>query len=122
DAALFQRIGIVAPHTAPRMGQVFEGGAAQAAGLREGDLVRRVDGRAVTDGAQLRRLIREAVGPAGQAKAQRWDVERAGTSLSLVVTPKPQQQAGTWIARVEAYVGEAPAMVTVRHGPLDGLW
>ena len=123
DAALFQRIGIVAPHTAPRMGQVFEGGAAQAAGLREGDLVRRVDGRAITDGAQLRGLIRTSVGPGGQAQAQRWDIQRAEASLSLVVTPKPQQQKdGAWTARVEAYVGEAPAMVTVRHGPIDGLW
>jgi len=122
DAALFQRIGIVAPHTAPRLGQVFEGGAAQRAGLRDGDLVRRVDGRAVNDGAQLRRLIRESVGPQGQPRTQRWDIEREGAALSVVVTPKPQQQGGTWIARVEAYVGDAPAMVTVRHGPLDGLW
>src|SRR5690606_11121928 len=72
DAALFQRIGITAPHTAPRVGQVFEGGAAQAAGLLDGDLVRRVDGRAVNDGAQLRRLIREAVGRAGEPRTQRW--------------------------------------------------
>ena len=122
DAALFQRIGIVAPHTAPRLGQVFEGGAAQAAGLREGDLVRRVDGRTISDGAQLRRLIREAVGPGGQARSQRWDIERGGAPLSVVVAPKPQQQGGAWMARVEAYVGDAPAMVTVRHGPLDGLW
>lgn len=121
DAALFRRIGITSPHTAPRVGQVFDGGAAQAAGLRDGDLVRRIDGRPVRDGQELRRLIRESVGPQGQPKPQRWDIDRGGQALSLAVTPRPQQQGGQWIARVEAYVGDAPAMLTVRHGPVDGL-
>ena len=121
DASLFRRIGINSPHTAPRVGQVFDGGAAQAAGLRDGDLVRRIDGRPVRDGQELRRLIREAVGPEGQPRAQRWDIDRGGQTLNLAVTPRPQQQGGEWIARVEAYVGDAPAMLTVRHGPIDGL-
>ncbi len=122
DAGLFRRIGITSPYTAPRVGQVLDGGAAQAAGLQEGDLVRRIDGREVSDGQALRERIRTAVGPAGQAVTQRWDIERAGRAISLVVTPRAEQRDGQWIARVEAYVGDAPAVTTVRHGPLDGLW
>ncbi len=122
DAALFRRIGLLSPYTAPRVGQVMDGGAAQAAGLQDGDLVRRVDGREVLDGQALRQRIRDAVGPQGQPVTQRWDVERAGQVLSIDVTPRPQQRDGRWIARVEAYVGDAPAMTTVHHGPLDGLW
>ncbi len=122
DAELFRRIGIVSPYTASRVGQVFDGGAAQAAGLRDGDLVRRVDGREVLDGQMLRQRIRDAVGPDGKALVQRWDIEREGRAMSLTVTPRPEQRDGRWIARIEAYVGEAPAMTTVRHGPLDGLW
>jgi len=122
DAALFRRIGLLSPYTAPRVGQVMDGGAAQAAGLQEGDLVRRVDGHEVADGQSLRQRIRDAVGPQGQPVTQRWEVERAGQVLAVDVTPRPQQRDGRWVARVEAYVGDAPAMTTVHHGPIDGLW
>lgn len=122
DAGLFRRIGITSPYTAPRVGQVLDGGAAQAAGLQEGDLVRRIDGREVSDGQALRERIRAAVGAAGQAVTQRWDIERDGRALSIEVTPRAEQRDGQWIARVEAYVGDVPAMTTVRHGLLDGLW
>lgn len=121
DASLFQRIGITGPWTAPVMGDVMEGGAAEAAGLRSGDVVREVDGLAVTDGQRLRGLIRTAVGPAGQAVEQRWQIERNGQRLDLLVKPAPEQQAGAWVGRVGAYIGAAPAMVTVRFGALDGL-
>jgi len=122
DAELFRRVGITAPYSAPRVGQVLDGGAAQAAGLREGDLVRRVDGREVGDAQALRQRIRDAVGPTGQPITQRWDVERGGQTVALEVTPRPERRDGRWIARVEAYMGDAPAMTTVRHGPIEGLW
>ena len=122
DAALFRRIGILSPYSAPRVGRIIEGGPAEAAGLREGDLVRRVDGHEVRDGQTLRQRIREAVGPAGQPLTQRWDIEREGQALSLAVSPRPVQQGGAWSARVEAYIGDAPAMTLVRHGLIDGLW
>jgi regulator of sigma E protease len=122
NAELFRRIGITSPYTAPRVGQVLEGGAAQAAGLREGDLVRRVNGVEVADGQTLRERIRESAGAQGQALPQRWDIDRAGQALSLTVTPRPEQRDGQWVARIGAYVGDLPAMTTVRHGPLDGLW
>ncbi len=121
DAALFQRIGIVAPWSAPVVGEVMEGGAAAAAGLREGDVVRQVNGRPVGDGQSLRTLIRSASGPAGEPVEQRWDVLRAGQVLQLVVRPVPEQQAGAWVGRVGAYIGAVPEMTTVRHGAFDGL-
>ena len=121
DAALFQRIGIVAPWSAPVVGEVMEGGAAAAAGLREGDVVRQVNGRSVGDGQSLRALIRGASGPAGEPVEQRWEVSRGGQSIQLVVRPVPEQQAGAWVGRVGAYIGAMPEMTTVRHGPIDGL-
>ena len=121
DASLFQRIGITGPWTSPVMGDVMDGGAAAAAGLRAGDVVTHVDGLVVRDGQSLRSLIRSAVGPAGQAVEQRWLVERNGQRLELLVKPKPEQQAGVWVGRVGAYIGSAPAMMTVRLGAWDGL-
>lgn len=121
DASLFQRIGITAPWTAPVVGEVMAGGAAAAAGLKAGDVVRRVDDQSVPDGQRLRSLIRSAVDTNGAPVSQRWELERDGQVLSLVVQPVPEQQAGVWVGRVGAYIGAAPQMMTVRHGVFDGL-
>jgi regulator of sigma E protease len=121
DAALFQRIGIVGPWSAPVVGDVMEGGAAAAAGLREGDVVRKVNDQILVDGQSLRGLIRAAAGPAGEPLEQRWEVTRAGQVLELVVRPVPEQQGGAWVGRVGAYIGALPEMTTVRRGLVDGL-
>ncbi len=121
DARLFRAIGIVSPLSRPVMGEVMSGGAAQKAGLRQGDVVRRVGPTEVTDGQQLRELIR-ASGQSGRAAAAEWQVERAGRLLSLTVQPDVQHDKGQPVGRIGAYVGAMPEMVTVRQGPLDGLW
>ena len=121
DPAMFLKIGVTAPWSRPVMGEVMAGGAAEQAGLRAGDVVRSVDGRAVADGAQLRALIRGGVAQ-GRGVVQQWQVEREGRTLALSVTPQPHVAGGETVGRVNAYVGEPPAMVTVRHGPLQGLW
>jgi regulator of sigma E protease len=121
DAALFRRIGIVGPLTKPEIGEVLADGAAAAAGLRKGDLMRSVGEVAVVDGQQLRDLIRSATGktdPAGGV----WRVERAGKVLALNVTPQVVMENGNPIGRIGAYVGAGPETVTVRYGPLDGAW
>jgi regulator of sigma E protease len=41
----------------PRVDQVIEGSAAQAAGIREGDVLLRVDGRAVATFTDVQRLV-----------------------------------------------------------------
>jgi len=117
----YQRIGITAPWTAPVLGEVIDGGAAQAAGLRAGDVVDSVDGQPVSDGQALRRKIRAGVGSGGEPLTQQWTLHRDGQSLNIAVTPKPEQQEGAWMGRVGAYVGAPPAMMTVRHGLIDGL-
>jgi regulator of sigma E protease len=122
DASLFQRIGIVGPWSEPVVGEVMVGGAAAAAGLLEGDRVLKVDKQPVGDGQRLRALIRTGVGPTGQTIEQRWEVRRGAQVLELLVKPAPEQQDGTWVGRVGAYIGALPEMVTVRFGPLDGLW
>lgn len=121
DADLFRRIGLMAPWSAPEVGQVIPGGAAEAAGLMQGDLVQRVGDQSVRDGQHLRSLIRESVGPQGEVLPQRWEVLRSGRLLDLEVRPQPVQQGDQWVGRVAAYIGSPPAMTTVRLGPVDGL-
>lgn len=122
DATLFERMGITAPWSAPVVGGVIEGGAAAAAGLQSGDRVRTVDGRPVADGQQLRALIAGSVSAAGEQQTQQWQVERGGQVLAVEVTPLAEQVDGAWVGRVGAYIGAAPELMTVRYGPLDGVW
>jgi regulator of sigma E protease len=120
DSQLFRRIGLVAPMTRPVLGDVVAGGAAERAGLHKGDLVLRVGEQQVVDGQQLRDVIRAQV-QGGQGLAATWRVEREGRTLDLQVRPDVATDGGRAVGRIGAYVGAAPEMVEVRHGPVDGL-
>ncbi len=65
-----------------RVGVVNNGSAAAAAGLRPGDVVRSVDGRAVTNFDALRAIV--SVAP---ARALSLQVDRNGQVLTLTATP-----------------------------------
>ncbi|MGZ5270720.1 MAG: RIP metalloprotease RseP, partial [Ramlibacter sp.] len=117
DATLFRRIGIMGPLTRPVLGDVVAGSPADRAGLRKGDLVLRVGDTDVVDGQQLREWIR------GQSAgtAATWRVVRGDRQIDLQVRPDTLEDNGRRIGRVGAYVGAAPEMVEVRHGPVEGL-
>jgi len=121
NAELFQRIGLVGPLTPALIGEVMAGGAADQAGLREGDLVQQVGSVAVVDGQQLRELIRASV-LNGQTVSAVWKINRAGQEVTLHVRPAIQQEGALRVGKIGAYVGAMPALVTVRYGPVDGLW
>ncbi|SFF00309.1 RIP metalloprotease RseP [Paracidovorax wautersii] len=121
DAQLFRKIGIVGPWTRPVLGGVMPGGAAERAGLREGDVVRQIGSTPVVDGQQLRDLIRASVRD-GKPLAQPWSIERGGQPMTVQVTPEMHLDGGVPIGRIAAYVGAPPQLVTVRSGPLEGIW
>lgn len=121
DAQLFRKIGVISPLTRPELGELVAGGPAERAGLRQGDLVRAVGPTAVVDGQQLRELIRASVEGA-QPRTQSWQVVRAGREMTVDVTPEVREDNGAMVGRIAAYVGAPPAMLTVRQGPIDGLW
>lgn len=121
DAQLFRKIGIAGPWTRPVLGDVMPGGAAERAGLREGDVVLRMGGTDVVDGSQLRELIRGSV-RGGESLAQVWRVDRGGTLLDVNVRPDLVQDASGPVGRIGAYVGALPEMIHVSYGPVEGLW
>jgi regulator of sigma E protease len=121
DANLFRKIGILAPLSVARMGALAAGGAAQQAGLQPGDLVLQVDGVSIVDAAQLREIIRNAVGPMEQQKVQSWLIDRDGAALTLQVSPRIESVQGGSIGRIGAYVGAPPSKALVRYGLLDGF-
>ena len=120
DAGFVKKVGLSGVFNEPVMGEVKAGGPAAQAGLQAGDRVRAVDGVAIVDGQTLRERIRAAVRE-GQGQLQIWQVERGGRSLTLEVTPRASRDGELLVGRIDAFVGQPAAMVTVRHGFLEGL-
>jgi regulator of sigma E protease len=94
--------------------KVLAGGAAERAGLRHGDLVTSVDGKAVGDGIDFIEAVRGAPGRVLQV-----GVLRAGQPLVLPLTPERDPASGSGI--VKLMVAQAPEMVTVKAGPLQAV-
>ncbi|MCP5272194.1 MAG: RIP metalloprotease RseP [Burkholderiaceae bacterium] len=120
DAAALRRIGLGAPFSDPVLGDLQPGGPAAQAGLAKGDRVLAINGEPVGDAQALRERIRAAV-VEGQPQRLLWRVERAGSVRDITVTPRLVDDGGQLRGRIDAYVGAAPEMVTVRRGPVDGL-
>ena len=121
DAQLFRKIGILGPYTPPLIGDVMAGGAGDKAGLRKGDVVLAVGGKPVVDGQQLFEVIRGSI-DGGRSVSAPWQVRRGNDTLELQVAPQVVREGTASIGRIGARVGAPPAFVTVRYGPLDGLW
>ena len=120
DSKLMQRIGLGNAFSEPVLGEVKAGGAGAAAGLKAGDRILAIDGRAIDDSSQARDAIR-ASGKTGVATPMQWRIERGSARLDLAVTPAIQVDAGNRIGRLEVVPGQPPEMVSVRYGALDGL-
>jgi len=120
DANFARKVGLGSLYSEPVLGEVKPAGPAAKAGLLQGDRVVALDGVAVPDAQTLRDRIRAAVRE-GQAVAQTWRVERAGRMLDITVTPRVLREGDNQVGRIDAFVGQPPAMVTVRHGPIEGL-
>ena len=120
DAAFIKKAGLAGLASEPVLVDVKAGGPADLAGLRSGDRVLRIDGQPVVDAAQTVALVRAAVVD-GKPRSLQWQVERAGQTLTLQVTPRVVQEAGLTFGRIDARPGQPPVMVSVQHGAWDGL-
>jgi len=121
NSELFSRIGLTGPFTRAVIGEVMDGGAAARAGLLPADEVLAVNAQPVSDGQQLRALIRSS-GAEGRTQTQVWKIVRNGGGMELPLTPEIVSDGSGSIGRINAFVGARPEMVLVRFGVLDGLW
>jgi regulator of sigma E protease len=101
----YLRIG---PRDHPAIRQVSAGSPAEAAGLREGDLLVSFDGVQVVGQRQLVDLIQARAG-----KEALLEVTRGGQTVSLRVTPRLDPDAK--VGRIGVVLGPASEPVTVRR-------
>ena len=120
DARTMQKIGLGYAWSEPVLGEVKAGGAGASSGLKPGDRILAIDGKAIDDGMQAREAIL-ASGKTGVAVPMQWRIERAGARLELVVTPALVVADGKRIGRLEVFPGRPPEMVAVHYGVVDGL-
>jgi regulator of sigma E protease len=120
DAKLLDRLGLTGPYAPPVVGKVFEGGPAQAGGLKTGDVILRIDDQPVGDAARARQLIRDSA-VQGVARPIVFTVDRNGVTLQQQVVPVLKDDGTRMVPRIQAEVGRAPEMVDVRYGLTEGL-
>ena len=99
----------------PIIGEVANGTPADRAGLRDGDLVRAIDGQQIQYWDQFVDLVRNSGG-----KTLQLDVERKGQHLALSVTPQKGISDG---AENTYQVGMLPEFIVSyqRIGPVDAF-
>ncbi|MGH8855578.1 MAG: RIP metalloprotease RseP [Telluria sp.] len=97
-----------------RIEKVMPGGAGERAGLQPGDLVLRADGKAVEDGMVFTELMRASAGRAVQL-----ELERAGRTVALTVTPERDPASGRGVAKV--LLSQPVELVTVSSGPFEAV-
>ncbi len=117
DAAT--RIGLTRPYAPPLISDVVASGPAALAGVRAGDVVERIDDDAIVDAFGLQTRIRAAAA-GGKPRTMQWHVLRAGTPLTLAVTPRVVSEGGITAAKADVVLGAYPTEL-VHLGPVDAV-
>ena len=120
DAQLLERIGLTHPWSLPVLGDIEAGSAGAKSALRKGDTVLQINGEAIADAAQLRKVIRDS-GSKQTPAEQDWLVLRDGAQLHVPVQLAQETDGGLTIGRLGAYIGSQVAMVQVRYGLWEGF-
>lgn len=109
------------PEVEPIIGQVIEGGAADAAGLQAGDRVVQINDQTLDTWRDLVEIIQPSANVALNLV-----VERDGETISLVLTPAAVQAGDATVGRIGVMETQSEALssksrVVVKHPPLAAL-
>jgi regulator of sigma E protease len=110
------QLGFELYHPAPRISAVLPGSPAEQGGLRAGDALLAVEGRAVASAAAFIAQMRTH-----QDQPLRLSVLRAGQRVELTVTPRAVESEGSKFVGINAKIDPALEMTLVRYGVLDAL-
>lgn len=116
-AGLFMIVG--QPSTPPDIGTVQEGSAAEAAGLKPGDVIVNIDGSRVARFEDIQRVVRDQPG-----KPMTVVLKRDGKEMVIAATPRATEvtdRLGQTHQIGLLGIGRA-GMTFVRHDPLTSIW
>lgn len=123
DGEFLDKLGLqlYQPAILPVIGKLSEGGVAQSAGLREGDIILRADGSPMATWLEVVEVIR-----AHPALALQFDIQRGEMTLSITVVPDSVVESGETVGKIGAGPridkAEWEAMFTeVSYGPAEAL-
>ena len=116
DGDVLGELGMQLWRPQSRIDQVIPGGAAAAAGLVAGDIVRAIDGVPLADGIAFIDAVRAA-----PDKTLQLSVQRGGAQITLPMTPAAVATNGKREGKIQAMVAQMPEMVLVTSSPLDAL-
>jgi regulator of sigma E protease len=88
-AGMFMWFGVATLQ--PKVSEVIKGSAAERAGLLAGDVIRYLDGEAITSFDAVQRIV--SLGP---NRPMKMVVDRAGAPVTLSVTPAAEEEADTF--------------------------
>jgi regulator of sigma E protease len=117
-AGLFSVLG--QPYTPPDIGQVVAGSAAERAGLRDGDVFKRIGSTEIQRFEQVQQIVQLAPGQPLEIV-----IERAGERIAITAIPDSVEveRFGT-VHRIGQLGVSRPSqdMVLVRHDPFTAVW
>ena len=117
EGDILRKLGLVPYLSPPKVMKLVTGGAAEVAGLREGDVIVAAGGRPIDSARELIEVVRAAPG-----RAVELGVERAGGVVRIAVVPHAvQSEDGQTFGRIGAELNDRAPMEKVQYGPVEGL-
>jgi regulator of sigma E protease len=110
------KLGIDLSRPPAILGRIVPDGPAMRAGLKEGDLIEKVNGVPVNDGLAFIEQVRASPG-----KPVKIDGRRASIDFSVMVTPEVISKGPQQVGRIGAEVPMMPEMVVASDPPLAAL-
>jgi regulator of sigma E protease len=118
---IFILVGLLqgVPTNEPELGNLTEDGAAQEAGLQEGDKIVTIDGNEISNWEDIVKVIQKHPGDELQ-----FNIERDGVTKDIAVTPKPQEVEGEEIGIIGVHtpVEKSPLKVVTNSAEQTYEW
>lgn len=116
-ALLFSTVG--QPYTAPDIGEVQAGSSAEAAGLRAGDVVQRIDGSSIERFEDIKHIVSLNTGDSLEII-----IERDGSELAIVATPQMVEVTNRFghVQKIARLGIRSAGMGYLRRDPGTALW
>ena len=100
----------------PKVTTIEAGSPAEKSGMAAGDVLRKVDGKAIGGGDDFVRAMR-----ANPERELTLELDRAGAAITVKITPVRVEKEGQSFGRIGAGIDDRPVLTMVRYGAGEAL-